>query len=378
MGFNMFKKIRFDFGFATIALLGIIFWVFFAGVAEAARIKDLATIKGVQSKHLVGYGLVVGLNGTGDKSGADFTMQSITNMMKRMGIEVNKEDIKVKNVAAVMISANMPPFARSGSKLDINISSIGDAKSLQGGTLLLTPLKDVEGNVFALAQGSVALGGYGAQGAGASNITNHLLVSRISNGATVQRSNNLRLNKHRRLTMSLNNPDFTTVLRVTDKINRVMGQGVARALDSSAIQLFIPDEMAGQVAKFIADIEVLDVTPDTIAKIVVNEKTGTVVIGENVSISTVAVAHGNLTISVKEKREVSQPEALSEGITVTTTQPEIQVVEEKSNVMLMPASSTIGELVKALNAIGVSPRDMISIFQSIKAAGALQAELEII
>lgn len=353
--------------------------LFNADLSHGARIKDIAAIKGIRTNQLTGYGLIVGLDGTGDKSGSDFTTQALANMMERMGIHVDKNTLNVKNIAAVMVTANIPPFARIGNRIDVIASSIGDAKSLSGGTLLMTPLKGVDGKVYALAQGPVALGGVGAGGAGGGTQKNHLQVARIANGATVEREIPVRLDGKKNLTLSLFNPDFTTAKRVADTINASIGDGVAETVDSSALQLNIPGDMVkDRVAEFIADIESLVVVPDVRAKVVVNEKTGTVVIGENVTISTVAVAHGNLTVSIKKSSEVSQPEPLSEGETVTTPQTDVTVEEEEVNVLNLPGSSTIGELVRGLNSIGVTPRDLITILQSIKAAGALQAEIEII
>ncbi|MBF0225738.1 MAG: flagellar basal body P-ring protein FlgI [Desulfobacterales bacterium] len=321
-------------------------------LAYAVRIKDITSIKGVRINQLVGYGLVVGLNGTGDKSGADFTMQSIANMMERMGVHVDKNQIKVKNVAAVMITATMPPFAKIGTRLDVTISSLGDAKSLAGGTLLLTPLKGVDGKVYAIAQGSVGVGGIGAS-------QNHVLVATIPEGATIEREIPFSLSGKSQITFTLSNPDFTTALRITEIVNTALGEPAAKALDSGTIKIEIPEAMRPDVAKFIANIETLEVEPDTTAKVIVNEKTGTVVIGENVKISTIAISHGDLSIKVQD----------------TSVTPPKQV---DNRVMLVPTGTTIGDLVKALNAVGVSPKDLISIFQSIKAAGALQADLEII
>lgn len=363
--------------------LGIFFltFVLFSGIktAQGARIKDLAAIKGIRSNQLTGYGLIVGLDGTGDKSGADFTTQALANMMDRMGIHVDKDELSVKNIAAVIVTADIPAFARIGNKIDVVASSIGDAKSLSGGTLLLTPLKGVDGQVYALAQGPVTLGGVGAGGARGSTQKNHLQVARIANGASVEREIPVALDGKKSLILSLFNPDFTTVKRVADTINASIGEGVAEAVDSSALRLNIPETMQeNKVAEFLADIETLSIVPDTRAKVVVNEKTGTVVIGENVTISTVAVAHGNLTVTIKKSSEVSQPEPFTQGETVTRPQREVAVDEEKVKVMPLQGGATIGELVKGLNSIGVSPRDLITILQSIKASGALQAELEII
>lgn len=361
-----------------VTLCFLLVWAGNGHFVQAARLKDMASIKGIRTNQLVGYGLVVGLDGTGDKAGADFTIQSMANMLEGMGIQVNKSDLKVKNVAAVMVTADMPPFARIGSKIDVVASSIGDAKSLGGGTLLMTPMRGVDGNVYALAQGPIALGGVGAEGPGGGTVKNHLQVARIASGATVEREIPVHLDGKTSLTLSLYNPDFTTVQRISEAIDGAMGTPVAKVIDSGAVRLDIPESFQDNVALFIAKLETLAVKPDIPAKIVVNEKTGTVVIGENVKISTVAVAHGNLTVSVRAAQQVSQPPPLSEGTTVATPQTDVKIEEEANKVIVVPENSTIGDLVRALNAIGVTPRDLISIFQSIKAAGALQAELEII
>jgi flagellar P-ring protein precursor FlgI len=349
-------------------------FIFVATNAFAVRIKDISSIKGIRKNQLVGYGLVVGLNGTGDKSGAAFTMQSLANMIEKMGINISRDSLNVKNVAAVLITAEMPPFARIGSELDIVVSSVGDAKSLSGGTLIVAPLKGVDGQVYALAQGALAIGGAGGDGA----TKNHLLVARIAGGATVEKEIRMDLNDKKKIIFSLNNPDFTTIMRMTDIINNKYGKNTAHTIDSAVVELAVPEKMWGRVPEFISSIENLDIQPDASAKIVVNEKTGTVIIGENVSISTVAIAHGNLTITVRDNLEVSQPEPFSAGETVITNEKAIEMKEEAVQLMVLPTQTTIGELVKALNAMGVKPRDMISIFQSIKAAGALQADLEVI
>ncbi len=336
--------------------------------AFAVRIKDLASIKGIRSNQLVGYGLVVGLDGTGDKSGSGVTMKSLANMMKKMGIHVTSDQLKVKNIASVMVTASLPPFARIGSKLDVQISSIGDAKSLEGGTLLLTPLRGVDNKVYALAQGTITFG------AGGKAKKIHKLVARLPNAASIEREIRVVLDGKRYLTMSLFNPDFTTVIRVVKAINTAMGEKTAKAIDSAALKINIPEKMKSEVATFIAGIEKLDVTPDMVAKIVVNEKTGTVIIGENVTISTVAIAHGDLTITIKEPKKEKEQAQNQAGLQRNKKEEE----GKKVNIMVLPKGSTIGDLVKALNAIGVKPDDLISIFQSIKASGALQAELEII
>lgn len=347
--------------------------------ALGARIKDVASIKGVRSNQLVGYGLVVGLDGTGDKQQTRFTIQSLVNMLEDMGIRVDKSLVKVKNVAAVMVTANMPPFSRIGNRLDVLVSSIGDAKSLVGGTLLMTPLKGVDGNVYALAQGPISIGGVGAGGGGGGVTVNHLLAGRVADGASVEREIPMTLDGKSSLTLMLYTPDFTTARRVSDVINSAVGQPSARMLDSGTIEIMIPEKRRINVASFLADIERLNVVPDVVAKVVVNERTGTVVVGENVRISTVAISHGNLTISVQESARVSQPRPFSrQGDTVVIPQTQVVIEQEQRNLMVVDGGATIGDLVSALNAIGVTPRDLISIFQSIKAAGALQAELEII
>ncbi len=353
--------------------------VFITECALAVRLKDLVSIKGIRHNQLIGYGLIVGLNGTGDNKGTGFTTQSLSNMMENMGIHTNKNKMKIKNVAAVMVTSSLPPFARIGNKIDIVLSSVGDAKSLSGGTLMLTHLKGINGQVYAIAQGAVAVGGYGASGdAGGGTTKNHPVVARIAGGATVEKEIGFVLNNKRTLLFSLKNPDFTTACRVSNAINKNTGKETAITLDSSTIQINIPAAMQSKVPNFIANIELLEIQPDTVAKIIVNEKTGTIVVGENVRISTVAVSHGNLSITIKETVKVSQPEPLSKGSTVIVNDTNIDIDEEKKKVILIPQGATIGHLVRALNAIGVTPRDLISIFQSIKALGALQADLEII
>ncbi len=337
----------------------LILMVCFAVVVESclyvmpvsgARIKDIAAIRGIRSNQLTGYGLVVGLNGTGDKNGVNFTKQALANMLEKMNIFVDKAQLKVKNVAAVMVTADIPPFARIGDKIDVIVSSIGDAKSLKGGTLLITPLKGVDGQVYALAQGPLSLAI--PDGAGTKNA--HLQVGRISGGASVEKEIPFKLNGKKQLILSLFRPDFTTAKRVMETINASLGKGTAMTIDASALRLNVPADMwKKDVAEFIADVETLSVVPDTIAKVVINERTGTVVIGSGVTISSVAVAHGNLSVTITQGSKKGK----------------------KGSVMQLSGTSTIGELVRGLNSIGVKPKDLIGILQSIKAAGALQAEL---
>jgi len=375
--------------------------IFFTTTAFAIRLKDMASFKGVRNNQLMGYGLVVGLNGTGDKAGTDFTVQSLVNMLERMGVHVSKGNVNMKNVAAVMVTSNIPPFAKIGQKVDITISSLGDAQSLQGGTLLLTPLRGVDRKVYALAQGPLSVGGYTAGGAAGGGATkNHPTVARIARGATIEKEIPITLQGREFLTLLLNNPDFTTAIRVRNSINEKFGQILASTSDSGTVQIQVPHNFRNNIVQMIASIENLQVVPDTIAKVVVNEKTGTVVIGENVRISTVAVAHGNLSIQIKENVNVSQPSPFSPGApsgvgttqmplsggpimapggqTVVSPDSEVYATEEDNKLLLVPSGSTIGELVRALNAIGVTPRDLMTILMSIKAAGALQAEIEIL
>jgi len=365
----------------------------------AVRIKDIASIQGVRSNQLFGYGLVIGLNGTGDKSGTGFTIQGLVNMLEKMGIHISEDDVKVKNVAAVMINASLPPFARIGQNIDVTVSSIGDAKSLSGGTLLMAPLAGVDGNIYALAQGPIAVGGYSSSGNAGGGVTkNHPTVARITGGAIVEKELPLSLANKKELTIILTEPDFITVTRMSRAIETEFGEGVVKPIDPGTLKLKIPQDQSHSIVNMIATISNLEVTPDTVAKVIVNERTGTVVIGESVRISEVAVAHGNLSIEIKETQDVSQPAPFGTtrygnsappqkvggavvapgGATVVTNDSDVNVVEEDKRLMVIPEGKTVGELVRALNAIGVTPRDLITILQSMKAAGALHAKLEII
>ncbi len=358
-------------------LLSVILTIFISH-AHAVRIKDITDIEGVRKNQLVGYGLVVGLNGTGDGNKSEFTTQSMASMLEKMGITVSYEDIKVDNVAAVMVTADLPPFARVGSRIDVLVSSIGDADNLQGGTLLLTPLKAADGKVYAVAQGPVSTGGFSSGGEGGKVQKNFPTVGRVVGGATIEREILFNFNQKKTLSLRLHNPDFTTAFRVAEAINTALYEQIAKTPDAGTIQVRISEKYSENIVGLVALIEGLNVVPDTTSKIVVNERTGTVVMGDNVRISTIAVAHGNLSIQIKESKDVSQPLPFSQGVTVVTPDTEISVEEGKNKLLLVKSGVTIGEVVRALNALGVSPRDLIAIFQAIKAAGALQAELEII
>jgi len=351
----------------------------FISDSQAARLKDMTSIKGVRENMLIGYGLVVGLNGTGDKGGSDFTLQSIENMLERQGVSVSKDDLTVKNVAAVMVTGKLPPFARMGSSLDVLVSAIGDAKSLQGGTLLMTPLLGPDGKTYAVAQGPMSVGGFAVAGEGAQIQKNHPTVGRISDGGIIEREIAFDINSKRGFTLVLKNADFTTAVRVADVVNSNMGAKVAIARDSGTIDISMPESSGGNMVEMIAAIESLDVSPDMTARVILDERTGTVVIGENIRISTVAVSHGNLSIKVKESPLVSQPSPFGQGETKVVPDTAVEVIEEKGGgLILLRTGVSLGDVVNALNAIGVTPRDLISILQAIKVAGALHADLEII
>lgn len=355
----------------------VMFFIFSARDADAARIKELGYINGVRSNQLIGYGLVVGLNGTGDKSNTLFTFQSLANLLDKMGVKVNPTAIKVNNVAAVMITADLPPFAKTGNKIDAVISSMGDAKSIEGGVLLLTQLKGADGEVYGIAQGPIVVGGFMAVGAGASIQKNHPTVGRIVNGVSIEKEIPYEHLRTETIVVSLKTPDFTNARRIADRVNEVFA-GSAHAKDGGTINVTIPDALRPNPVKFLAMLEGLEIKPDSLARIVVDEKTGTVVIGENVRISTVAISHGNISVQVKEDQKVSQPLPFSSGTTVVTPDTQMKVEEEKGHFMVMEGGISIRELVNALNAIGVSTRDVITILQTIKAAGALHADLEVI
>lgn len=345
--------------------------------AGAVRLKDIATFGGVRDNQLVGYGLVVGLQGTGDKTDSKFTMRSMVTMLEKMGVSVSAAQMKPKNVAAVMITAKMPVSAKPGTRLDITVSSLGDATSLLGGTLIQTPLKGVDGNVYALAQGAMTIGGFNIQGNQASAMKNITTVGQIPNGAIVERGVPFEFNRQDKLTLHLNNPDFSTVQQVASGLNKVLGGTFAKALDVSTIELQIPNDFKGNLVPLMASIENLEVTPDMPARVVVDEKTGTIVLGRDVRISRVAVAHGNLEVMVQENLNVSQPGPFSGGNTVVTPSTDIAGSEEARRLNIVEGA-TLQELVDGLNSVGATPRDIISILRSINASGALHASLEVI
>lgn len=350
-----------------------------ASGAHAVRLKDLASVQGVRTNQVIGYGLVVGLKGTGDKNGAAFTTRSLASMLTKMGIAVGADAIQVKNVAAVMITADLPAFARAGTTIDATVSSVGDAKSLEGGTLLVTPLYGTDGAVYALAQGALSVGGFSAGGDGASGVQkNHPTVGRLLGGATVERELGYAIDEKRTFDFALDAPDFTTALRAAEAINRSLGKGVARALDPSTLRVDVPESFHSDVVGFVARVEHVDVEPDRVARVVVNERTGTVVMGADVRIAKVAVSHGNLSVSITVSNDVSQPAPFSDGTTTPVQNTDVSTLEDVGALAVVDGGVTIEQLVQGLNAIGVTARDLIVILQSIKAAGALSASLEIL
>lgn len=361
-----------------VVFTGVLFFALLPSMLFGVRIKDVAYVYGVRPNQLVGYGLVVGLNGTGDRvTNTVFMGQSLANMLEKMGIKIDAKQNKVQNVAAVLVTADLPPFAKRGSKIDVTVSSIGDAKSLGGGILVMTPLRGADGEVYAVAQGPVIVGGYLAQGAAAAVTKNHPTVGRIPNGATIEREVVNPFPRSETFVITLKNPDFTNAKKICEAINDVFDY-VAEAKDGGTVNVRIPDAFKANPVKFLSIVENLEITPDTYAKIVVDEKTGTVVIGENVKVSTVAISHGNISIVVKETPEVSQPMPFGRGQTTVVPRTEAKVEEEKGHFFLLHGGVTVRELVEALNVLGVSTRDVIVILQAIKAAGALHAEIEVL
>ena len=370
-----------DFGAVMKRLLvfSIVFIVILVvnSFADAAvKIRDLARVEGIRDNQLFGYGLVVGLNGSGDKTGTEFTIQSLVNMLDRMGITVSQNNVKVKNVAAVMVTAKLPPFSKAGNKIDITVSSIGDAKSLEGGTLLLTPLSAANGQIYAVAQGPLSVGGMNVAAAGAGVVKNHPTVGMIPDGAIVEKEIPFNLEREYFI-LAFGNLGIADIVQSKAAINSFLGTPIATILTPTTVRVDVPEEFRENFYDFMSSLLNIEIQPETFARVIVDERTGTIVMGSDVRISTVAVAHGNLTITITNSVEVSQPNPLSLGQTVVTENTQIQVAEEKSKLMIVPDGVTISDLVKALNAIGVTPRDLISILQAIKAAGALHADLEL-
>ena len=360
----------------VFSVLSIALPLVLPGTAEAVRIKDIATFSGVRSNQLVGYGLVVGLGNTGDTKD-NFTKDSLINMMERMGVAVDSRNLKAGNVASVMVTASLPVSAKAGSNVDVTVSSIGSATSLQGGVLLQTPLKGVDGKIYALAQGAIIVGGYSATGAAARTQKNSTTVASIPGGAIVEREVPFSFNSQEELTLNMQIADFSTTQQVVERLNKSMGGQYASAPDISTVRIKVPSAYQGNLVPLLATVENLEVTPESRAKVVVDEKTGTIVIGRDVRIARVAVAHGNLQVTVQESAQVSQPGPFSNGTTVVTPTTDLQTREENRHLNLVEGA-TLQELVDGLNAIGAAPRDLISILKNRKASGSLYADLEVI
>jgi len=366
---------------ALVALCAVVTtYMSLADTARAAsRIKDLVKIEGVRENQLVGYGLVVGLKGTGDTlNNSPFTKQSLEAMLERLGVNTRGNKMRTANVAAVMVSTNLPPFSAQGTRIDINVSALGDATSLQGGTLLVTPLMGADGNVYAVGQGPVAVGGFTAEGDAAKITRGVPTAGRISNGALVEREIKYKFAGKTEVRLSLHNPDFTTSQRIVDAINSFIGMAAARQVDPATIILKLPASLKKSFVGLLTEIEKLLVEPDQRAKVVIDEKTGIIVMGNHVRVSTVAIAQGSLTVTISETPEVVQPGPLAPrgARTVVVPRSRVDVDDEKEHKLtVLKNSITLQQLVDGLNALGIGPRDMISILQSIKAVGALQAEI---
>lgn len=345
---------------------------------QTTRIKDLAKVEGLSDVPLVGYGLVVGLDGTGDSPRSLFTNQALTNMLERFGVSVTSKRVRVRNVAGVMVTANLNAFAKGGQNVDVTIASLGDARSLQGGVLLLTPLVGPDEQVYGVSQGPVSIGGYSVESGNVSIRQNSSSVGRIPGGFIVEKEPGASVLDIESFRYALDDGDFTTARRIEEAINAALGQDVAIALDPVSIEVRIPQNYPGRALGLISDTEILEVAPDVNARVVVNERTGTVVIGDAVKLSSVAISHGSLSISIVNTPIISQPNAFSQGQTSVQKATQVQVQEQGTGVQVIQQSANVGDVAAALNSLGVTPRDIISIFQALKQAGALQAELVII
>ncbi|MBM7556997.1 flagellar basal body P-ring protein FlgI [Halanaerobacter jeridensis] len=350
------------------------------------RVKDITRVKGVRSNQLIGYGIVVGLAGTGDGAGNEFTIRSVSNMLQKFGVDVEPQNMSLDNVAAVMVTAKLPPFAQSGDKIDVTLSSLGNADTLQGGTLLMTPLEGPSGDrVYAVAQGPVSIGGFNAGQGGNEVRQNHPTVGRIPNGALIERTVPNQFSNHNRVSLVLNEPNFTTAENIAKVINSHFGYSpegdkYAKAIDAGQVEVKVPDHYDKRKVEFVSRLGKLNVRPDTKAKVVINERTGTIVMGHNVRLSKVSVSHGNLTVTIATENEVVQPNQQGEENNQQPQQvqnQDVNVEEEQDRLAVLPKGSNISDVVKALNKVGAKPRDIISILQSIKQSGALHADLEI-
>ena len=348
----------------------------------ASRIKDITDFEGIRDNMLVGYGLVVGLDGTGDRlNNTPFTLQSLESMLERRGVNIRNANLNTRNVAAVMVTATQPAFARHGTRIDTTISTLGDATSLRGGTLLVTPLLGADGEVYAVSQGQVAIAGFSAQGKSGSKVTKGVPTSgRIANGAIIEREIVFALASLESINIALRNPDLTTARLIAQAINTRLGGQVAKMSDPGTVRLTVPPAFRNDVATLLTEIEQLRVQPDQVARVLIDERSGVIVMGQNVRIDTIAIAHGNLTIRISETPQVSQPGAFAPAGSTTTgvERSQIDIEEDKSKLMLLQKGVNLQDLITGLNALGIGPRDMITILQTIKAAGALQAEIEVL
>jgi flagellar P-ring protein precursor FlgI len=364
----------FRIAYAAVAILCL----YIAPAGATSRIKDLANIEGVRQNQLIGYGLVVGLNGTGDTlNNIPFTKQSLQAMLERMGVNIRGANIRTGNVAAVMVTGNLPAFSTQGTRMDVTVSALGDSKNLQGGTLLVTPLLGADGNVYAVAQGSLAIGGFAAEGEASKIVRGVPTVGRISNGAIIEREIDFALNRLPNVRLALRNADFTTAKRIAAAVNDFLGNKTAEPVDPSTVLLNVPKEFKGNVVALLTEIEQLQVEPDISAKIVIDERSGIIVMGRDVRVATVAIAQGNLTITVSESRQVSQPNSFSRGTTQVVPRSRVGVQEDGKRLAVVKDGVSLQQLVDGLNALGIGPRDMIAILQAVKAAGAIQADIEV-
>ena len=367
--------------FACLAALFLVVMMSTTVFAESAmtRIKDVAKVQGVRSNQLMGYGLVVGLNGTGDSDKTSQTLQSIVNMLREYGVTISKDNLKPKNIAAVMVTATLPPFVREGDDIDITVSSMGDAKSLAGGTLLQTPLRAANGTVYAVGQGPVSTGGFSSgSGSGSSKQKNFPTVGTTPGGAIVEKSvegDDIAANGT--MSLSLNKADFTTAARIAQAINSQYG-GIARAANPGRIDISVPAYYRSNIVAFVASLEDIPVMPDSVAKVVVNERTGTIVMGGNIAVDEVAITQGGISISITKDQNINQPPPFSPGTTVITDNANVDAKEQKASSIVLPATANVGDVVGALNSVGATAQNIISILQAMKAAGALHADLEII
>jgi flagellar P-ring protein FlgI len=373
---SMYKSKQFK-SLIPFAALVTAFAILCGTASASSRIKDLTDIEGIRDNQLIGYGLVVGLNGTGDSlNNSPFTRQSLQAMLERLGVNIRGQQLRTGNVAAVMVTGNLPAFATQGTRLDVTVSALGDSKSLQGGTLLVTPLLGADGEVYAVAQGTV-VSGFQAEGDAAKIVRGVPTVGRLSNGAVVERKIDFALNGMTSVRLALRNPDLTTARRIAGAINDFIGIAAAEPIDRATVTVTVPEQYQGNIVALLTEIEPLRIEPDQIAKVVIDERSGIIVMGWDVRVATVAVAQGNLTVSITEAPVVSQPAPFSRGETVEVPRSTVTVTEEGHKLGIVNEGVSLRELVDGLNALGIGPRDLISILQAIKASGAIQAEIEV-